>query len=144
MTEIQAAQKIHYDHVATERKAYKMNKDNAKINPSEFMSIVMDGADQSAFGIPHCVTMTKDTKGHSIKVKLIGILEHGPENNASLYTMTENFETGANHLIECLHRYLNERNSRAGLPNTLTIQLDNCTRENKNRYMMAYLESLVS
>lgn len=144
MSEIQNARKAHYDLVATERQAYKINQDNAKLNPSEYMSLVLDGADQSAFGLPHFVTITKDTKGHCIKVKLIGILEHGPQNRAALYTMTENFETGANHVIECLHRYLNKRNDQAGLPNRLTIQLDNCTRENKNRYMMAYLESLVS
>ena len=88
--------------------------------------------------------MTKDTKGHSLKVKLIGILEHGPENSAALFTMTENFETGANHVIECLHRYLNRRNATRGLTSTLTIQMDNCTRENKNRYALGYLEALVA
>jgi len=58
--------------------------------------------------------------------------------------MMENFETGANHVIECLHRHLNRRNSQTGLPATLCVQMDNCTRENKNRYTLGYLEFLVS
>ena len=81
-----------------------MNMDNAKLHPAEFMSIVIDGADQSAFCLPHFVTIKKDTKVHSLKVKLVGVLDHGTELQAALYTMTENFETGANHVIECLHR----------------------------------------
>lgn len=82
-----------------------MAKDNAAISPSDYMSIVVDGADQSAFGLPHFVTVTKDTKGHAIKIKLVGLIEHGVDNRIALYTMSENFETGANHVVECLHRY---------------------------------------
>ena len=74
LAQIMADKKAHYDLVATERQAYKMNQDNAKLNPSEYISVVIDGADQSAFGLPHFVTITKDTKGHSLKVKLIGLL----------------------------------------------------------------------
>lgn len=141
--ELQVARKAHYDHVACERQAYLMNQENAKLNPSDYMSIAIDGADQSAFGLPHFVTITKDTKGHSLKVKLIGVLEHGMEKRVALYTMTEDHETGANHVIECIHRYLNIRNANHGLPKVLCVQMDNCTRENKNRYTLGYLESLV-
>ena len=108
-----------------------MNQYNAKLSPSDVMSLVIDGADQSAFGLPYFVTVTKDTKGHALKVKLVGVLEHGPDNRAALYTMTEYFETGANHVIEGIHRYLNRINARNGLPKTLFIQMDNCTREKR-------------
>lgn len=36
---------------ASERQAYEINRDNAVIIPSDYMSIVMDCADQSALGI---------------------------------------------------------------------------------------------
>lgn len=143
VTKVQQDRQAHYDFIASERQAYKMNQDNAALNPSEYMSLAIDGADQSAFGLPHFVTVTKDTRGHSLKVKLIGILQHGTEKSVALYTMTENHETGGNHVIECIHRYLNSRNDQYGLPKVLCIQMDNCTRENKNRYTLGYLESLV-
>lgn len=58
--------------------------------------------------------------------------------------MVEGFETGANHIIESIHRTLGIRKGHLGkLPNTLFIQADNCTRENKNRYFLGYLEMLV-
>jgi len=144
MSMIQSDRRAHYKLIATERQAYKMNQDKSAVSPAEYMSIVIDGADQSAFGLPHFVAVTKDTSGHAIKVKLVGLIEHGVENRASLFTMTDNFETGANHIIETMHRYLDRRNGQIGLPQTLFIQMDNCTRENKNRYLFAYLESLVS
>lgn len=75
--------------------------------------------------------MTKDLKWHALK--LIGIMEHGVDNVVALYTMTENFETGTNHIIECLHGYLNYRNAKRNLPKVLSLQIDNFTRENKNR-----------
>lgn len=143
LAKLQVDRQAHYNHIARERQAYLMNQENAKLDPSEYMSIAVDGADQSAFGIPHFVTITKDTKGHALKVKLIGLLEHCMDKRVALYTMTEDHETGANHVIECIHRYLNSRNDRLGLPKVLFVQMDNCTRENKNRYTLGYLECLV-
>lgn len=118
-----------------------MNRENSAISPSNYMSLFVDGADQSAFGLLHFVTVTKDTKWHALKVKRVGIMEHGVDNKVALYTMTENFETGANQVIEFVHRYLDSKNSQVGLPNVLFLQMDTCTRENKNKYMFAYLES---
>lgn len=58
--------------------------------------------------------------------------------------MTQEHETGANHVIEALHRFLITKRMEGPLPRKLFIQLDNCSRENKNRYVMGYLEMLVS
>ena len=49
----------------------------------------------------------------------------------TLYTMTDNYETGANHVIKKLHSYINAINAKFGLPPTLFFQMDNCIRENK-------------
>lgn len=76
-----------------------MNRESSAISPFEYMSLVIDGADQSAFGRPHFVTVTKNTKEHVRKVKLVGIMEQNVDNRVPLYTMTENFEIGADHII---------------------------------------------
>lgn len=133
----------HLDHIARERREYKKKRDKAKLQPERFLSIIIDGADQSAFGIPHFIVKTKDDRGHTIKVRLIGLLEHNQQNRLRLFTLTEEYPTGANHIIETLHRYLSERVHQSVLPRTLYIQVDNCTKENKNRYFLSYLECLL-
>lgn len=141
--DLKRQKKLHIEMVALERREYKMKRDRAILRPDDFCSIIVDGADQSAFGLPHFITTTKQVRGHAMKVKLVGLLEHGKPNKLRLLTMTEEHETGANHIVEAIHRFLLDRARQCVLPRTLFIQLDNCTRENKNRYLLAYLEALI-
>jgi len=58
--------------------------------------------------------------------------------------MTAEFETGANHIVEALHRRLAVKAYRKPLKGTLYFQVDNYTRENKNTFLFSYLECLVA
>jgi len=139
------AKRKHNEMVSRERQEYLRKCEQSILYPSQYMSLIVDGADQSSFGLPHFTFSTKNTKGHSLKVKLVGVLEHGSVKHLSLYTLTEEFETGANHIIEALHRTIQMKTlSYPSLPPVLYVQLDNCIRENKNSFLLAYLESLVS
>ena len=133
----------HRDFVKYERMAYYLKRDRARQQPDLFCSCIVDGADQSAHGLPHFTTSTKNQRGISMKVKLIGLLEHNIPNILNLFTMTEEHQTGANHVIEAVHRFINLRRLKGPLPPTLFVQVDNCSRENKNRYLMSYFEFLV-
>ena len=113
-----------------------MKVDRALHDPGNHLSLIIDGADQSAFGLPHFVTTVKTTKGHGLKIKLVGIIQHGTPKKLHLYTMSEEHETGANHAVESLHRCLNSPDFEEKLPRTMYIQLDNCTRENKNHFSL--------
>ena len=86
---------------------------------------------------------TKDDRGHSLKVRLIGLLQHNQQNKLHLFTLTEEYPSGANHVVEAIHRFLNERVNQSTLPRTFYVQVDNCTKENKNRFLFSYLESLI-
>lgn len=130
--------------IEMERREYKKKREQAMLHPDRYCSIIMDGADQSAFGLPHFMVKTKDVRGHSLKVKVVGVLDHGRPNRVTFLTMTEEQETGANHIIETLHRVLSMRAKRGSLPPELYIQLDNCTRENKNHFFLSYVEYLVA
>ena len=134
----------HNDHILNERIHYQMKRDIAMAHPDRYCSIILDGADQSAFGLPHFVTETKSVRGHSMKVRLVGILEHCRINCLRLYTMTEEYKTGANHIIESIHRFLIAKLLVGDIAPTFYVQVDNCSRENKNRYAMSYLEFLVA
>lgn len=142
-SDIMKQKEAHNRFIHTERMAYKLKRDKAILNPSEQWSVIIDGADQSAFGLPHFVEKTKAQRGHSLKVKLVGVLEHASENVLRLLTMTEEHESGSNHIVESLHRFLEDRSKISPVPPKLYMQLDNCTRENKNRFFFAYVESLV-
>lgn len=142
--ELKAQRAEHVAFVSRERMAYQKKKDRARLRGSEFCSIIVDGADQSAFGLPHFTTTPKSQRGHALKVKLVGLLEHKLENQLYLYTMTQEHETGANHIVEVLHRFINAKASEGPLPPKFFVQLDNCTRENKNRFVMGYFEMLVA
>lgn len=131
--EIRGRKEQHNKMVREERREYQKKSEMAILHPSDNYSIIVDGADQSAFGLLHFTFTTKETKGQSLGVKLIGVLEHGPCKRLNLFLMTEQYETGANHVIESLHRALTLRAMRSPLPKTLFLQFENCTRENKNR-----------
>ena len=136
--------KKHIQFVARERMEYQKKKDRARTHSNDYLSIIIDGADQSAFGLPHFTTSTKSQRGHAMKVKLVGLLEHQVENKLSLLTMTQEHATGSNHVIEVIHRFLSRKRADGPLPPKFFVQLDNCSRENKNRYVMGYFEMLVA
>ena len=133
----------HNQFIAMERREYLRKAEMAMLQPSKYISIVVDGADQSAFSLPHFVTKTKETRGEGLKVHLIGLLQHLSVNKLSLFTMTDDHDTGANHIIECIHRFINDTARDGTLPRQLFVQLDNCVRENKNNYLLSYLDALV-
>ncbi len=134
----------HIQFVTKERAEYAKYRNRAVREPTEVCSIIIDGADQAAYGLPHFIYGTKNLRGDAMKVRLIGIKEHLASPNVLLFLMTEEHETGANHIVEALHRFLTGKAQTGALPPTLHVQADNCTRENKNRYIMGYFEFLIA
>ena len=57
---------------------------------------------------------------------------------------TQVFPRGANVTIEVLHRVFTHVHQEDGrLPPKLYVQLDNCWRENKNKFVFGFLSDLV-
>lgn len=106
----------HNRFIERERLEYRNKCEEASLNPEKYISLVIDGADQSKFSLPHFMTPTKEERGHGLAVHLIGVLRHLPVNKLHLFTMTDNHKTGANHIIESLHRVINVCNSTVTLP----------------------------
>ena len=133
----------HHDFIYQERLQYKSNVELAKLKPLEYLSIVVDGADQSAYTLPHFIFDIKGVNGVGIKVHLIGLLEHAFRSGLQLYTMTDEHQKGSNHIIEVIHRFIDRKAAKGPLPKKLFVQMDNCTRENKNRFVMSYFDALI-
>lgn len=59
----------------SERREYRKKSEMAILYPKEFCSMIIDGADQSAFRLPHFAVKTKGLTGHAMQAKLVGVLE---------------------------------------------------------------------
>lgn len=138
-----AQRDAHVTFVAEERRYYRMKTEMAKGDPGDYLSLAIDGADQKNYTLPHFSTHTKDERGHGLAVHLVGVLIHASISQLRLFTMTDEHATGSNHIVEAIHRVVDEISKCGRLPRTLFLQLDNCTRENKNKFLMAYIEFLV-
>lgn len=116
--EILPQRNIYKACVANERHSYQIRKMKTMRYPLQCCIIIIDGADQTAFGHPNFKTRTKDVKGTAVKVRLIVVLEHrNLKRRHSLYIMTEEIQTDTNHIIETLHHFINCRKSQGLLPN---------------------------
>lgn len=59
-----------------ERLDYQKKRDSAIMDSSQYYSIILDGADPTAFGLLHFCTVPKTQRGHALIVRLIGLFEH--------------------------------------------------------------------
>lgn len=75
------------------------------------------------------------------KLKLIDMLEHGKPSKQHLFTLTEERETDADHIVEALHRLITDVDARKLLQPTLYVQVEHCIRDNKSRYIFAYIRA---
>ena len=105
----------------------------------------MDGTQQLKWGWPQFAEITK--KDGVIRLKshlMIALMSVGANRDCLIFDTMDNISHDANLTIECLHRCMEfHQNKYGNLPRTLNLQMDNCTRENKNTYMFAYLAWLV-
>lgn len=96
-------------HVAIIMRAqqeYLKKQGRANLHTDSYCSIIIDGAEKSAFGISDFISRSKKKNGKAMKVKLICVQEHLKPSRVHLFTMTEEQETGFNHVMETLHRFL--------------------------------------
>ena len=139
LKQVEAEHAKHVEHVMAQRQAYWRNCSKAKSNPEEYLSIIVDGADQSKYRLPHFVHKSKQDSGsQKLQLHLVGAKVHG--RGTQLYLFHENWAKDSNMTIEVLQRTLS---TFPVLPTHLLLQMDNCFRENKNRYVIAYLSLLV-
>ena len=142
--DLKAEEKSHYDSVREERQAYYFRRTLAHSCPDDYMSVIIDGADQRAYGAPHFVMRSKKTEGaYKLPMHLMGCIVHGSQVYG--FTYLEHLRAGNNITIEVLHRVLvHQKKIRGGcLPPVLYVQLDNTASQCKGRYVLGYLALLV-
>lgn len=142
----------HIQFVRASRAMYYATRDEAQLRPDRTISLIVDGADQVKYALPHFASKSKASSiGLGIPIHLIGVLNHGGKSagaGAFLFTAEDYNLTGSNLVVEVIHRVITSESNRLQaldliLPPVLFVQLDNCTRENKNSFTHGYFELLV-
>jgi hypothetical protein len=108
------------------------------------MSMIIDGADQSKYDLPFwCESSHASDETKRLKMHLYGVLVHG--RRSYVFVSPDHEEQGQNSTIQCIWEVIVDQYFANGkkLPNVLFLQLDNTTKQNKGRFVMAFLSLLV-
>ena len=104
-------------------------------------SLIVDGMDQNKTNLPHLVRVPKSCQNlWSLRTHLTGTLAHGIGNYG--YFNFLQFPHDSNLTLTVLLHTLLSISKKGNLPRKLLIQMDNCVRENKNKYVMAFISFL--
>ena len=134
----------HLKAVAKEKACYYMHRSKARTHPNTYMSMIIDGADQSKYDLPYwCERSHASDETTRLKMHLYGVLVHGRA--AYCFTCPDHEEQGHNTTIQCIWHVILDQYEKHGnrLPPILFLQLDNTTKQNKGRYVFAFLSLLV-
>lgn len=103
------------------------------------MCLILDGMDQSKLLIPSLLHVAKSYSGAwKLRTHLTGVLNHGRETLAFLDVFQ--WPHDSNYTMNVLLRTLKRMDH---IPDKLRLQMDNCWRENKNQFVIAFLALLV-
>lgn len=137
--------KDHLAEVRREKMAYYSNRARARRTPDNIMSMIIDGADQSKYDLPHFKDRSHLlSEARRLKMHVYGALVHGPKGGAHAFIIPDHEHQGHNTTIQVIHSILvSHLKKHKKLPPILKLQLDNTTKQNKGQYLYGYLNLLV-
>jgi hypothetical protein len=134
----------HLDAVAKEKRCYYSHRSKARKYDKRFLSMIIDGADQSKYDLPYwCEKNHASDEVRRLKMHLYGVLCHGRK--AYCFAMPDHEAHGHNTTIKCIWKVIVDQYIEGGnkLPPVLFLQLDNTTRQNKGQFLIGFLKLLV-
>lgn len=124
-------------------------KQSALTFPSDNLFIQIDGMDNSKSYLPRYLELSKDqVQKERLPTKISGCNIYSgwyeEKRKVLFYLNHDIFEQGSNLIITLVHLLLQEFvKDWKKLPKKLHLNMDNCWKENKNRFLFSYLASLV-
>lgn len=110
------------------------------------MSVIIDGMDQSKASLPHLKKVNKSAANlWRLRTHITGVIVHGhgSEGYVDFLQWPHDPNLTIDVLLRVLKEYLPQIAKSGGLPAKLYLQLDNCVRENKNKFVLTFLALLV-
>jgi hypothetical protein len=152
---IQQHREAHYRIVYLERVEYHSIRVSATLEPESYISLIVDAMTKHKTAGPTLTRHVSVSNFRPLEQQLYGVLVHGSPNNDEYaggffgYMVDESVVQGTNFNVECVHRTLlkladTERGLRKTWPHTLFVQLDNTSKDNKNRGTFGYFAYLVA
>jgi hypothetical protein len=140
---LKALQSEHLERVKRERLSYLVRQRLSIMYPERYLSLIIDGADSSGMALPHLAERSHASDATpKIKMHILGCIAHGRDTYA--FTCPPHIAQGHNITIQVIDRVLLDILDKEGaIAPILHIQLDNTTKQNKGRFLMAYLAYLV-
>ena len=137
----------HQDAQMQDRRVYYKARELSR--RGELVCIMQDGSDQEKYRVFRCLRQAKDMEAqaqHLPRLKLLGSWAHGY--SGSFYFLEEDMQKDSSLTVEALFTTIEEAGAQAAakgrsLPADLWIQLDNCSGENKNQFVLSALTALV-
>ena len=131
-----------------ERHVYHGHRQKARSQPDKYLCIIIDGMDQQKTSLPLLRKAAKSTSSlYRLRTHLTGALlhtctDHGKR--AHVFIDLLQWPHDSNLTISILNRVLlNHIAVHGHLPQVLYLQMDNTSRENKNRYVLGYCAFLI-
>ena len=141
-TECRKKLQRHWDEVKEERRMYYSAQFRAVSEPKWYISMIIDGADQSDHDLPHFCTKNHLTDAaYKVKMYLYGVLAHG--RGAFAYTCPGHVAQGNNVTIQTIFSTLLHMQSGRTSEQILFLQLDNTGKQNKGQYLFGFLALLI-
>ncbi|XP_053407037.1 uncharacterized protein LOC123566018 [Mercenaria mercenaria] len=133
----------HNQRQMLERKYYYSKRQASKQYPDEFLSLIIDGMDQSKTDLPHFVGRQAKSINPAamLKTHITGVISHGHGMFASFLDILQ-YPHDPNLTINVILSVLQKISQLKGeLPPVFYLQMDNSPRDNKN--VMGFCEALV-
>lgn len=125
-----------------EREKLAKHRKKCYERPAKYIGVVMDGMDQKKTELPHFPRVPKSLdEKYFIPVHVVGMLVFNGTLQSQVFLNYPNIHNDSNLTVTVLQRLIS--NWEGVLPPVLYLQLDNTSRENKNKYVLAYLNMLV-
>lgn len=133
---------MYFNFYRDQRARYHEIRSKAEVDPT-MMSIIIDGMDQSATNLPYFKKIGKSTVNlWHLRTHLTGAIIHG--HGSEGFLDFQQYPHDPNLTMNILLRLLVMKfQGLSTIPQKLFVQMDNCGRENKNQYVLAFLSLLV-
>jgi hypothetical protein len=142
---LRAEKEAHINFCSLQRAKYVKHKIKARMDPDKYLTMIIDGMDQSKMIVPN-LTGRGDVEEMKADLPQLHLTTaRMADGHTYCYFNWDNIAKDGSLIPNILCRVLeSQKRARGGtLPEVLYLQLDNTCRENKNRYVFAFLSLLV-
>ena len=130
-----------------ERKKYHSHREKARSYPEKFLTMIIDGMDQSKTNIPNTKLISKSTSSlWRLRTHITGVILHTKAPCGKLtYCFIDfiQYPHDSNLTLTVMINVLVDFSTQYRLPEVLYIQMDNTCRENKNKFVLTFCAILV-